>query len=123
MSRTYTATAVPWAQGWELHVDGVGVTQVRVLDKAVQQVRDLIGTMLDIDADDVPVSIRYDLHGLEKEIADAKERMRTAREEQNAAAEHMRRLVAELRRDGLSVSDIAHVLEVSRGRVSQLVGG
>jgi hypothetical protein len=30
----YTARAVRWSGGWELHVDGVGVTQVRILSKA-----------------------------------------------------------------------------------------
>ena len=121
MSETYTATAVPWTGGWELHVDGVGVTQVRVLAKAEQQVRDLIETMTDADAGAAQISFRLDLHGLEKEILDIKHRMRTALEMQNQAAEDMRRVVAELRRDGISVSDIATVLEVSRGRVSQLL--
>jgi hypothetical protein len=40
----YTARAVRWSGGWELHVEGVGVTQVRILSKATQQARDLIET-------------------------------------------------------------------------------
>lgn len=39
---TYQVTAVPWEQGWELHVDGVGVTQSDTLDDAEMMARDLI---------------------------------------------------------------------------------
>lgn len=121
MSETYTATAVPWAQGWELHVDGVGVTQVRVLAKAAQQVRDLIETMTGVDAGAAQIQFNLNLNGIEKEILDIKQRMQNALWLQAQAAEDMRRVVADLRRDGISVSDIATVLDVSRGRVSQLL--
>ena len=121
MSEVYMVKAVPWAQGWELHVPGVGVTQVRVLANAEQQVRDLIGTMLDCEADDAVIVVGYELHGLEKEIIDVQRQMRAALDMQATAAESMRRIVAALRDDGVSVSDIATVLGVSRGRVSQLV--
>jgi len=30
----YAVRAERWAQGWEVDVDGVGVTQVRTLDQA-----------------------------------------------------------------------------------------
>ena len=39
---TYTVRATRWAHGWELHIDGVGVTQSRNLDGAEQMVRDYI---------------------------------------------------------------------------------
>lgn len=121
MSETYTATAVPWAQGWELHVDGVGVTQVRVLAKAAQQVRDLIETMTGVDAGAAQIQFNLNLNGIEKEILDIKQRMQSALWMQAQAAEDMRRVVADLRRDRISVSDIATILDVSRGRVSQLL--
>ena len=41
----YVAHAKRWERGWELHVEGVGVTQVRTIDHAEQQVRDLVETM------------------------------------------------------------------------------
>lgn len=37
--------AVPWSDGWELHVDGVGVTQCRDLKTAHQQVVDYVATV------------------------------------------------------------------------------
>ncbi len=40
---TYTVRAKRWKHGWELHIDGVGVTQSRNLDGAEQMVRDYIG--------------------------------------------------------------------------------
>jgi len=45
----YEVQAVRWAHGWELHVEGLGVTQVDDLKKAYQQVRDFISTMSDSD--------------------------------------------------------------------------
>jgi len=46
----YVTHARPWlthaAKGWELHVDGVGVTQVGNLEDVDAQVRDLLETML-----------------------------------------------------------------------------
>ncbi len=46
MATEYTARAVLWDDGgWELHVDGVGVTKVRSLDSAECQVHDMLETM------------------------------------------------------------------------------
>ena len=42
---TYTVRATRWAHGWELHIDGVGVTQSRNLDGAGQMVRDYIESL------------------------------------------------------------------------------
>lgn len=39
---TYAVHAKRWKHGWELHIDGVGVTQSRNLDGAEQMVRDYI---------------------------------------------------------------------------------
>jgi len=45
------------AEGWELHVDGVGVTQVGKLEDANAQVRDFIETMLGRTSDDDEIRI------------------------------------------------------------------
>lgn len=37
---THYVTAVAWEHGWELHIEGVGCTQVAVMAEAVDQVRD-----------------------------------------------------------------------------------
>lgn len=120
---TYTAHAKRWEHGWELHVDGVGVTQIRTLERAEQQVRDLVETMTDQNASEAAVVILPDLGGLEAEIADTRRDIAAATEAQAQAAARSRTLVAKLRAANLSVSDIGTVLGVSRGRVSQLVKG
>lgn len=58
---TYVTHANKWKTeqggGWELHVDGVGVTQVDHLAEAEAQVRDFIETVTDSSAADVQVEI------------------------------------------------------------------
>jgi hypothetical protein len=39
---TYTVRARHWERGWELHVEGVGVTQSRTLARAEAMVRDYL---------------------------------------------------------------------------------
>ena len=118
---TYHVRAKHWAGGWELHIDQVGVTQVRTLDRAEQQVRDYLETLLDIDTSDAEVLIEPDLGGLEKLVHSAQERSRAAEAAQREAAREVRDAALRLRARGLSVSDTAKVMGVSRGRVSQLV--
>lgn len=79
---SYRVTAKRWKRGWELHIDGVGVTQCRT----------------------------------------ARERVAEAQRAQKEAAELSRAAAQHLRDAGLSVSDSAFVMGLSRGRVSQLVG-
>src|SRR5438067_4186011 len=48
---TYTVRAKRWAHGWELHIDGEGVTQARSLAAAERQVRDYLSLLHDLDDD------------------------------------------------------------------------
>lgn len=121
MTHTYNAVAKRWEHGWELHVAGVGVTQVRTIDHAEQQVRDLVETMTGEDASAAVVNVQPDLNGLETEITLAREAVADAQRAQAEAAARSRRLAARLRAEGFSVTDTAALLGVSRGRVSQLV--
>lgn len=119
--KTYTVRAIPWDEGWELHVDGVGVTQVRTLDKAGRQVRDLVETMTGENVSDAKVSISFDLGGLENHVEEARELVHRAAVLQQEAGAAARRVARALREERhLSVTDTAAVLGVSRGRVSQL---
>lgn len=118
----YVATALRWEGGWELHIEDEGVTQVRTLDHAVSQVRDYLETMYDRSFADVEVEIIPDLNGLEREVVETRREIAAAAEAQVRAAEHSRTLARALRASGLSVTDTAAILGVSRGRVSQLVG-
>lgn len=121
VSRTYRVRAVKWPGGWELHIAGEGVTQVRTLDKAAEQVRLYLATLHDNDFDGVRIDVAPDLGELGDEVAEARRSVRAAAEAQQEAARKSRAIAARLRREGFSVTDSAAVLGVSRGRVSQLV--
>lgn len=117
--KTYNVRAEQWRGGWELHIEGEGVTQSRTLAAAEQQVRDYLASLHGVD--EVNGEVRIDLGELEKKAAEAKRATREADEATRAAAHKTREVVTDLRVKGLSVSDISKVLGVSRGRVSQLV--
>ena len=116
----YTARARRWEHGWEIHVDGIGVTQARVLGRAKMQACDLIETMTDERPSEHDVDIRLDVGDLEDRAAAARDMTARAAAAQRDAAAATRQVVADLRKEGLSVSDIATILGVTRGRVSQL---
>ena len=122
MSGTFNVRAVKWHGGWELHIDGEGVTQARTLDKAVGQVRTYIETLYGDDCSTVEVVLTPDLGPLGQRVVEARAAVREAAEAQLAAGRAQREVVAALRAEGLSVTDTAAVLGVSRGRVSQLAG-
>jgi DNA-directed RNA polymerase specialized sigma subunit len=99
----------------------VGVTQSRTLAAAEQMVRDYVETLLDIDASDAEVVIIPELGGLEDRARQLREHAKAAEQARREAAREARELATALRAEGLSISDTAAVLGVSRGRVSQLV--
>lgn len=114
--------AKAWEHGWELHVEGVGVTQVRTLAGAAQQAADLIETMTDtvIDPDELEFQIALP-DGLAERAKAARRLLRDAEEINAKAAAESREVAKALREDaGLSVTDAAVVMGVSRGRISQL---
>jgi hypothetical protein len=118
---TYDVRAVPWAEGWELHVDGAGVTQVRTLDKAARQVEDFIETITGKPVNHFSMDIRFSLGGLEDDVAEARRLVAEAAALQVEAGQRARVVARRLRQEKhLSVTDTAAVLGVSRGRVSQL---
>jgi DNA-directed RNA polymerase specialized sigma24 family protein len=118
---TYKVRARHWERGWELHVDGVGVTQSRTLAGAEEMIRDYLRLDGHADWHDAALAIAPDLDGLETRAANARELTRSAERAQLDAAREARAVARALRAEGLSVSDTATVLGVSRGRVSQLV--
>lgn len=109
-----------WEHGWELDVEGIGVTQSRTLAAADQVVRDYLATLYDVDAAGVGVRLQTDLGGLEHKVSSARADMAAAQAQVCEAAEHMRKVVWHLRHEGYSVRDVATILGVSPGRVSQL---
>lgn len=117
---TYTVTAKRWKHGWELHVDGIGVTQSKTLATAEQMVRDYIETLTDQDVSGADVVITPELGALGKKVKTVRAQVDAAERAQRDAAQAKRQLADDLRSAGLSVSDTAAILGVSRGRVSQL---
>ena len=74
----YTVTAKRWEHGWELHIDGIGVTQSRLLSDAEAMVRDYLATDDVPGADTADITIRPDLGGLE-DLVQAAERRQNER--------------------------------------------
>jgi hypothetical protein len=60
---TYTVHARPWEHGWELHIDGVGVTQSEGLDDAEDTVRDYIALDLDVPPSSFDVKLETEVPG------------------------------------------------------------
>jgi DNA-directed RNA polymerase specialized sigma subunit len=119
---TYTVRAKRWKHGWELHIDGVGVTQSRNLDGAEQMVRDYVETLTDRDtADDIIVIEPQVGGGLDSEADAAREALAEAEHALRAAAARSRQVAQRLSQEGLSGRDIAVILHVSAQRVSQLL--
>lgn len=119
---TYTVQAKHWTHGWELHIDGIGVTQARNLGEAEQMVRDYIETLTDRETtgDEVVITPRVG-GGLDEETQAARNAVAAAERAVREAAEWQRKVAERLRAAGLSGRDIAEILRVSAQRVSQLL--
>ncbi|MFF5261435.1 hypothetical protein ACFY4C_21030 [Actinomadura viridis] len=111
-----------WDCGWELHIEDVGVTQVKRLNNAEETARDYIALDRDLDPDSFDVEITPDVgEELGRGIAEAKRATADAERAQERAAKKNRRVADLLRQAGLSGREIALVLMVSPQRVSQLL--
>jgi DNA-directed RNA polymerase specialized sigma subunit len=118
----YDVTARHWKHGWELRIDGVGVTQSRNLAEAQTMVRDYVESLTGADANDAVVVIRTEVgDGLDEEARAAREAVAAADKATRDAAARSRKVARDLRQAGLSGRDIAAVLQVSAQRVSQLL--
>lgn len=116
---THYVRAVHWDGGWELHIADVGVTQTRLLKDAQRQVTDYLDT-LEIESGEI--DIRPDLGGVEYVIEEARHLQQEAQTLQEKAAIAWRESAHRLHEEaGLSVTDTATLMGVSRGRVSQLL--
>ena len=119
---SYQVEARRWSRGWELHIEGEGVTQSHSLAEAESMVRDYIALMHEIDPDSFDVEITPVVgNGLDEMVRHAREAVADAEEARRRAAVHSRQIVSRLRSAGLSGRDIAVVLGVSAQRVSQLL--
>jgi hypothetical protein len=116
-------TARAWREGtwWVVDVDGVGATQAKTLDRVDHMARALVADMLDEPYESVNVTVTIDLPD---DVSQHLEAMNTTVERAAAlnreAAELQYALVAELRRQELTGREIALILKVTPGRVSQI---
>lgn len=123
MSRAYTVNAKRWEHGWELHVEGVGVTQCKSLHSANRIAREFISLVRSIsDESTIDVEIRPQIDSaLGDEVIAARKAVHELGERQREVAALSRAAAKDLAASGLSGADIAVVLEVSPQRVSQLL--
>lgn len=123
--RTVTAvniTAKRWRGGWELWHGDEAWTQVAVLPRAADQVRDYLDTIEpDVDHSTWVVNVTPDLGDLGDAVIEARAATVAASAASIAAARQARSVAHRLRDEGYSVTDSAALLGVSRGRVSQLI--
>lgn len=119
----YQVRAKRWKHGWELHIDGLGVTQSRTLRDADAMVRDFVSLNTGLAEDEFDVSIIPDLGGLEVDVDRVRSMTREAERAQAEAAQLARATVRRMKAAGLSGADMAAVLGVSPQRVSQLSQG
>lgn len=119
-----TAVATRWAQGWELTLTGESdpATQVRTLDKARQQVIDYLDTVdPGVNHADWTVTVIPADEADAQKVRAVREGTVAAARAQEEAARSTRDLVADLDRKKYKSADIAGLLSISRGRVSQLL--
>ncbi|MHB1475211.1 MAG: hypothetical protein ACYCV4_16630 [Dermatophilaceae bacterium] len=123
MSNTYRVDAKRWEHGWELHVEGVGVTQSTSLHSAARIAREYISLVEGISDEstiDVEILPKID-DALGKEVVAARKAVHEIAERQREVAALSRAAAKDLAGSGLSGADIAVVLDVSPQRVSQLL--
>lgn len=109
---------------WAIEVpEAPGVfTQAKRLDQVAAMVQDAISLMLDLEPTEIEVTVEPALStDVDKHVRGAKRLMAQAHESQLEASMAARLVVRELREvEGLSVRDVAQLLELSPQRISQL---
>jgi hypothetical protein len=122
VSSVYHVRAKRWAHGWELHIEGVGVTQSHTLRDAERMARDYIALDTGMDPGSFDIKVTPEIGGeLGEKTAAARRAVADADEARRAAAVRSRDAARDLQGAGLSGRDIAAVLQVSPQRVSQLL--
>lgn len=116
-------TGRAWREGswWVVDVDGVGATQAKTLDRVDHMARALVADLLGEPYESVTVSVTITLpDDVSQQIEDMNATVERATQMSREAAEMQRALVGELRRQDLTGREIAVILKVTPGRVSQI---
>lgn len=121
----YTARVTREGRWWMVAVPEVdGLTQARRLSEVVSMARSLIAVTLDVDPDDVEVTLSIERVG-DVEVADRLAQIRRERadlaELERSLAQHTRSLARDLADHDVPQRDIGAVLGVSHQRAHQLL--
>lgn len=117
----FDVTAKRWERGWELHIDGVGVTQSRTLRDAEAMIRSYLALDLgDAIAEHSEVHVTVQVDGM-REVEKVRKEIDRLAEQQRRVARDSRALAKRLKAAGLTGADAAHVMGVSEQRFSQLL--
>lgn len=120
-SETYQVAASREGRWWLLDCGEHGATQALSLRSAVDEVRDLIALVLDVDPDTVEVALTVHVsEELDLMIEQAHEMAERAESEQRESAALSRAVVRALLDQGVTGADAARILKVSRQRISRL---
>lgn len=118
----YNVTATRWEGGWELDIEGVGVTQSPSLKTADKMIRSYL--RMDFDeagAKAADIEVTVDLDGLEKDAASVRSEIEQLNALSAKVSRDSRNLATRLKRDGLTGADAAEVMGISEQRFSQLI--
>lgn len=121
---TYTVHAKRAGKYWELHIDGVGVTQSRNLTTdADEMIRSYVHMMKDVPAATVAFTLIPQVDAdLDAATAAARKSAELADRAVKDAAARNRSVAARLVAAGITGRDAARILGVTPQRVSQLLG-
>lgn len=114
------AEAVKFDHGWELHLDVEAATQVRSLSRAVAQGADYLATVHGGEPEDYQVKVTLENCDEFAPVLELQNRLAERARQVQEAAEERRTYVQHLTEHELSVRDLAALLEVSPGRISQM---
>lgn len=121
MSQELTITARPWKHGWELWDGDDCLTQCRRLRDARQQVLDYLDTIdPEVDHAGWDITITPIIEGVTDRVTAAQEATARALALTREAAEMTRFAVRGLVAAGVKKTDVAFILGVTKGRVTQL---
>jgi DNA-directed RNA polymerase specialized sigma24 family protein len=119
---TYTGHA--WREGewWVIDIDGVGATQARTLDKIDHMARSLVVDLTDLAYETVTVAIEIALPAdVAEDLAALRTQAEDAAQQARQATQMQDRLVQKLAAEqGMSGREIAAILNVTPGRISQI---
>lgn len=109
-------------KGWKVSVPALDNLEIlsKRLDVATEHVKDLVHEKSGVDRCNIVLQVETSMPGIMCEIEQAQAMMREAEKLREQASADIRAVVAKLRGQGLSLRDIAVLMQVSPQRVAQL---